>query len=195
MNSDLQQLIRLQQLDLDIESARRRIAEIPSVQNALDARLAEHQATVAALKQRLAENQTGRRATEAEVASLQTRLSKYKGQLMEVKTNKEYQAMQKEIATAEEAVRSLEDRILEHMEEAETLGRELKVTETALKAQQDDIARERKRLEEEAGALAAAHERDHLDAGGAGQGALASRAATVRARFATAQGARRRRSA
>jgi predicted nucleic acid-binding Zn-ribbon protein len=153
MNSDLQHLVRLQQLDLDIESARRRIAQIPSVQTALDTRLAEGQAAVAAIKQRLAENQTRRRATEADVASLQTRLSKYKGQLMEVKTNKEYQAMQKEIATAEEAVRSLEDRILEQMEEAETLGRELKVTEAALKAQQDDITRERKRLEEEAGAL------------------------------------------
>ena len=109
MNSDLQHLIRLQQLDTDIESARRRIAEIPSVQLALDARLAEQQAAVAALKQRLAESQTARRATEAEVASLQTRLSKYKGQLMEVKTNKEYQAMQKEIATAQEAVRADED--------------------------------------------------------------------------------------
>jgi len=153
MNSDLQHLIRLQQLDLDIESARRRIAEIPSVQTALDARLAEQQATVASIKQRLAENQTRRRATEAEVAALQTRLSKYKGQLMEVKTNKEYQAMQKEIATAEESVRSQEDRILEQMEEGETLGRELKVAEAALKTQQDDITRERKRLEEEAATL------------------------------------------
>jgi predicted nucleic acid-binding Zn-ribbon protein len=142
VNSDLQHLIRLQQLDTDIESARRRIAEIPSVQLALDARLAEQQAAVAAIKQRLAESQTARRATEGEVATLQTRLSKYKGQLMEVKTNKEYQAMQKEIATAEEGVRSHEDRILEQMEEAETLGRELKVAEAALKAQQDEIVRE-----------------------------------------------------
>jgi predicted nucleic acid-binding Zn-ribbon protein len=153
VNSDLQHLIRLQQLDTDIESARRRIAEIPSVQLALDARLAEQQAAVAAIKQRLAESQTARRATEGEVATLQTRLSKYKGQLMEVKTNKEYQAMQKEIATAEEGVRSHEDRILEQMEEAETLGRELKVAEAALKAQQDEIVRERKRLEEEVAAL------------------------------------------
>ncbi|PYR92952.1 MAG: hypothetical protein DMF84_11085 [Acidobacteria bacterium] len=153
MNSDLQHLIRLQQLDTDIESSRRRIAEIPSVQLALDARLAEQQAAVAAMKERLAQSQTTRRATEGEVASLQIRLSKYKGQLMEVKTNKEYQAMQKEIATAEEAVRSQEDRILEQMEEGETLGRELKVAEAALKAQQEEIARERKRLEEETAAL------------------------------------------
>ncbi len=155
MNSDLQHLIRLQHLESEIESARRRIAEIPSAQVALDAKLAERQAAVAAIKQRLAESQTARRATEAEVATLQGRLSKYKGQLMEVKTNKEYQAMQKEIATAEEGVRSQEDRILEQMEEAETLGHELKVAEAALKAQQDEIVRERKRLDEEAATLQA----------------------------------------
>ncbi len=153
MNSDLQHLIRLQQLDTDIDGARRRIAEIPSIQQALDARLAEQQAAVANVKQRLADSQAARRTTEAEVAALQTRLSKYKGQLMEVKTNKEYQAMQKEIATAEENVRSLEDRILERMEEAESLGRELKTAEAALKAQQDEIARERTRLDDEAATL------------------------------------------
>ena len=39
---------------------------------------------------------------------------------MEVKTNKEYQAMQHEIAVAEHEVRAHEDKLLEHMEEAET---------------------------------------------------------------------------
>ena len=153
VNSDLQHLIRLQHLDSELDGARRRIAEIPSVQQALDARLAEQQAAVGAVKQRLSDSQGARRATEAEVAALQSRLSKYKGQLMEVKTNKEYQAMQKEIATAEENIRSLEDRVLEQMEEAESLGRELKTAEASLKAQQDEVARERKRLDEEGASL------------------------------------------
>ena len=38
---------------------------------------------------------------------------------MEVKTNKEYQAMQKEMAVAEHEVRAHEDKLLEHMEQAE----------------------------------------------------------------------------
>ena len=42
---------------------------------------------------------------------------------MEVKTNKEYHAMQTEIASAETVVRREEDRLLERMEEAETPGR------------------------------------------------------------------------
>lgn len=153
MHSDLQHLVRLQQLDTDIESARRRIADIPGIQQALDDRLAEQQTAVAAIKQRLADSQTARRDIEKEVASVQTRLSKYKDQLMEVKTNKEYQAMQKEIATAEESVRAHEDRILERMEETDTLTRDLKAAEAELKRQEADIVRERQNLHEEAATL------------------------------------------
>jgi predicted nucleic acid-binding Zn-ribbon protein len=153
VNSDLEYLIRLQQLETDIDSARRRIAEIPLVQQALEARLAEQTAAVDAVKERLAANQAGRRDVEKEVATQQSRLSKYKDQLMEVKTNKEYQAMQHEIATAGESVRSQEDRVLDFMEEAETLGRELKDAEAALKKTQGEIASERTSLDGEAAEL------------------------------------------
>jgi predicted nucleic acid-binding Zn-ribbon protein len=153
VNPDIQHLIRLQQLDSEIESARRRIAEIPAVQEALVTRLEQATAAVDTTKQRLAASQHERKTIENEVATIQTRLSKYKGQLTELKTNKEYQTMQKEITTAEEAIRSHEDRILERMEEAETLTRELKAAESDLKAQQAAIAAERKALDAEAAAL------------------------------------------
>ena len=42
---------------------------------------------------------------------------------MEVKTNKEYQAMQHEIQGAEQHVREFEDRLLDRMEEQETQAR------------------------------------------------------------------------
>jgi uncharacterized protein len=153
VNPDIQHLIRLQQLDSEIESARRRIAEIPAVQEALVTRLGQTTAAVDTVKQRLAASQHERKAIEAEVATIQIRLSKYKGQLMELKTNKEYQTMQHEITVAEEAIRSHEDRVLERMEEAETLTGELKAAEAELKTQQAAIAVERKALEAEAAAL------------------------------------------
>jgi uncharacterized protein len=153
VNPDIQHLIRLQQLDSEIESARRRIAEIPSVQTALAARLERATADVAAVKERLGANQHDRKKIEAEIATIQTRLSKYKGQLLELKTNKEYQTMQHEIAMAETAIRSHEDRVLEYMEEAETLTRELKAAEAELKTQQAAIAAERGALDSEAATL------------------------------------------
>jgi uncharacterized protein len=153
VNPDIQHLIRLQHLDSEIESARRRIAEIPAVRDALATRLGQATAVAEAVKQRLAESQSERKKIEAEVAAIQIRLSKYKGQLTELKTNKEYQTMQKEIATAEEAIRSHEDRVLERMEEAENLARELGAAEAGLKTQQAAITVERKSLEAEAATL------------------------------------------
>ena len=153
MNPDIQHLIRLQQLDSDIDAARRRIADIPAAQTALAARLDRATEAVAGAKERLAANQADRKKIEAEVAAIQTRLSKYKGQLLELKTNKEYQTMLHEIATAEAAIRSHEDVVLERMEEAETLTRELKAAEADLKSQQAAIAAERGTLDTEAATL------------------------------------------
>jgi predicted nucleic acid-binding Zn-ribbon protein len=68
---------------------------------------------------------------------------------MEVKTNKEYQAMQKEIATAEREVRSFEDRILDRMEEAEALQADVKRAEADLKKEQAAIADARRGLDAE----------------------------------------------
>ncbi len=153
MNADIQHLIRLQQLDSEIEAARRRIAEIPAVQDALATRLGQATAAAEAVKHRLAESQAERKKIEAEVAAIQTRLSKYKGQLTELKTNKEYQTMQHEIVVAEEAIRSLEDRVLERMEETENLTRDLKAAEAELKTQQAAITAERKALDTEAATL------------------------------------------
>src|SRR5262245_27039504 len=136
MNSDLQHLIHLQELDLKAERTRRRIAEIPGQQAALDERIAARTTAADTVKQRIAAMQAARREIEKELAAVQTRLSKYKNQLMEVKTNKEYQAMQKEMSVAEEEISALETKLLERMVEADGLAAELKAAETALKSEQ-----------------------------------------------------------
>ena len=116
---------------------------------------------------------------------------------MEVKTNKEYQTMQHEIATAEEAVRSHEDRILERMEEAENLARDLKAAEAELKTPAGGRSRaERKALDAEAAALQTTADAD-LGGTHAPRPQELSPAAlqAVRARREAAQGPRGRRSA
>jgi predicted nucleic acid-binding Zn-ribbon protein len=147
MNQDLQHLVQLQELDLAAERDRRRIDDLPGLQQALEARLAAATSAVSAVKDRIAAGQAARRDIERDLAAVQTRLSKYKGQLMEVKTNKEYQAMQKEIAVAEQEVRAQEDRLLERMEEAETLAADLKAAEAALKREQAAVAAEQQAID------------------------------------------------
>lgn len=149
MNSDLQHLIHLQDLELNAERIRRRVEDLPQIQAALDERIGERTAVVAAVKERIAANQAARREIEKDLAAVQTRLSKYKDQLMEVKTNKEYQAMQTEIATAEGLVRSYEDRLLDLMEAAEKDSTDLKSAEGAMRSEEAAIAAEQKSLDAE----------------------------------------------
>jgi predicted nucleic acid-binding Zn-ribbon protein len=154
LHPDLEHLIHLQELDLAAERHRRRETDIPQLQAALDARLAARSAAVDAVKARIAGSQTARREVDRDLAAVQSRLSKFKNQLMEVKTNKEYQAMQKEMSVAEQEISDLETRMLERMEEADSLAIELKTAQAALSAEQAEITRERQALESERGTLA-----------------------------------------
>ena len=149
MNSDLQHLIQLQDLDLAADRARRRIADIPYDQAALETRVAARQAALDAVKLKIAASQAARREIERDLAAVQSRLTRFKDQLMSVKTNKEYQAMQKEMSVAEEEVSAQETRLLERMEEADVLAAEQKAADRELKAEQADVAVERKKLDAE----------------------------------------------
>jgi predicted nucleic acid-binding Zn-ribbon protein len=147
MNPDLDRLIQLQRLDDATAAARAKIDAFPSEMEALDARLATGQGARDAAQAALDDNQRRRRELERDLGTAQARLSKYREQLMAVKTNKEYQAMLHEIATAETDVRSTEDRILDRMETAEGLTAQLKEAELALTAERAAIEEEKTRLE------------------------------------------------
>ena len=149
MHPDLDRLIRLQKLETFAEEARRKIVEAPQQIQALSARLEEAKAVVTGVKQRLTDNQTARRAAEKDVAAVQNRLAKYKDQLLEVKTNREYQAMQQEIAAAQGEVGRHEDRILEKMFEADELTRAMKRAESDFAKVQSDVNAEKAGLEQE----------------------------------------------
>lgn len=148
MHPDLERLIALQSLDDATARAKQTIADMPSEVAALDARLVDKEQQLAAARQRLDDCQKARRELEKQLAAVQTRLSRYKEQLMEVKTNKEYQAMQHEIATAEREVRTTEDRILDRMEEGEEITKDVKRVEAEVASERATATTERKRLDE-----------------------------------------------
>lgn len=146
MNADIQRLIELQRLDSIAIEAQRRVAEEPERLRALDARLDAARQLVATAKEHLAQSQTARREIEKEVAVHQGRLSKYRDQLMAVKTNVEYQAMQKEIEFAQTEVKALEDRILDRMLEADEFTAAVKQAESTLAAEQKAVDADKRTL-------------------------------------------------
>lgn len=159
MNADLERLIALQRLDTAAEAARRTLAGEPEREAALAVRLEAAQHRLAAAKARLADNQTARRAIEKDVAVHQGRLSKFREQAMAVKTNQEYHAIQKEIGFAQGEIKTLEDKILERMLEADELTSALKKAELDLASEQKAIAADRSAMATEQTELQASLER------------------------------------
>jgi predicted nucleic acid-binding Zn-ribbon protein len=159
MNADLERLIALQQLDSDAQNAQRRLAEEPERQKTLDARLEAAHRQVASAKERLADNQSARRKVEKDVALYQGRLSKFRDQLMAVKTNREYQAIQKEIEVAQAEIKAMEEKLLERMLEADDLTAAVKSADAGLAAEQKVVDADRRTLSTELSELKGSLER------------------------------------
>src|SRR5215469_17004113 len=149
MNSDLKQLIRLQTIDLSIQDLRTRIDRFPSISKALDEKLKSAQTGLEVAKEKAKNNQGSRKKLESEISSVEGKISKYRDQMMSVKTNEEYRALQHEIEHSQTGIRKVEDDILNLMMEAETNQTEIKTAEVRLKEDQAKVNEERKALEEE----------------------------------------------
>jgi predicted nucleic acid-binding Zn-ribbon protein len=149
MSPDLERLIQLQHLETRIEESKRTMTSHPDRVAAADARLNAAKQVVEAARQRLKESQEARRALEKDAALYQGRLDKFKDQLSAVKTNREYQAMQHEIATAQQDLGAAEEKVLERMMQADALGAEVKAAEAAMAAQQKQVDAEKAELARE----------------------------------------------
>jgi predicted nucleic acid-binding Zn-ribbon protein len=159
MNPDLEKLIRLHQAESELKRLDSELADIPRLQGELDERLARDRGRLEAAREGLETSQKTRRQNETEVQDLETRRSKYKGQLMEVKTNKEYTAMLHEIEAVEREIRSREDQILEEMERAETLTEQVAREEEAFRSVEEAARGEAAELEARKARLEDEHER------------------------------------
>ena len=177
MHADLEKLIALQQAEVELRRVEGQLADVPRSRAELDTRLAAERARLDASRAALAESQKARKQHEGALQDLEAKRSKYKGQLMEVKTNKEYTAMLHEIEGVEREIREREDHVLAEMERAESLAGEVKAEEglfseveqksraegQALKAQEGKLEEERKRLKAVRDATAATVPEDAME--------------------------------
>src|SRR5437016_11767884 len=117
MNPDLKQLIRLQTVDLAIQELRTRIDKFPGFSKALTEKLRSATVGLETAREKSKNNQTIRKKLESEIGVTEAKISKYREQMLAVKTNDEYRALQHEIEHAQNAIRKVEDEILNLMME------------------------------------------------------------------------------
>ncbi len=159
MHADIERLIALQQIDSSIRDAELKLGAEAARITALDGRLTGAAAKVTSAKEGIALNATARRDIEKDVTLHQGRLSKFREQGMNVKTNQEYHAIQHEIAFAQNEIKRHEDRMLERMLELDELN-------AALKAAESELASTQKSVESEKAAIVTEHRvlRNSVDA-------------------------------
>jgi len=150
LQETLQLLIELQEIERKVQALAEQKARAPKQIAALEEEEKETKATLVEKRQVLESVQKTHRELELEVEDFEGRKAASKQKLIEVKSNKEYQATLKEIDDIEGLVRGREDQIIERMETAEGLEKEIKEQKKLVTEARKRLKREGTQLKKEA---------------------------------------------
>jgi len=153
-------LIRLQHVDNEIEAVSSLLDAIPARLESFETDTKAAAEIVTRAREKLALNQKTRRDLEGEVKTVREQVAKFKRQLNDVKTNKEYTALLHEIEEAQRKAEKLEEGILGEMIAADDIEKEIKAAnakkaeeETRIQAGKEAVMAEKAELEARRAAL------------------------------------------
>ncbi len=149
MNDHLLRLVHLQEIMNATEGLQDRIAAIPAEVARLEKELIAAQKEVEVETARVQDLSKDRRRLEMELMGVETKITKYQTQLLDVKTNKEYQAMLHEIETCRSERAALDEKILVEMEESEKRSAALRALGETLERRRRETADGKARLNAE----------------------------------------------
>jgi uncharacterized protein len=143
MLPDIDKLLELQGADHEIRKLRDEVAALPKRVAAIEQKLAGTKAHLEKVRATAKTDEANRKKFEANIKDLQGKISKYRDQSLDVKTNDQYKALLHEIQFAEQEIRLNEDRILEVMVNVDAREKEVKAAEAELKAETAEIEKEK----------------------------------------------------
>jgi predicted nucleic acid-binding Zn-ribbon protein len=148
MLPDLKLVVRLQDLDTRLVELAREIADLPKHVAEIEKKLASHERKLEADRAALLANQKERKKCEGDIQVQEQKISKLKDQMLSAKTNEQYRAFQNEIDFCQKEIRKAEDRILDLMGESESLDKNVKIADAALKAEKAQVETEKTQARE-----------------------------------------------
>lgn len=123
MKNTLKKLIELQKVDTQLQYLERSKGDLPQKVGMLKRRLEEAEESLKDSERMLDGYRKEHGRLEIEIKAQRGRQEKYKAQLLEVKNNREYDAVTQEIEAAKAAIEQKENRLLELMDlEEQTTG-------------------------------------------------------------------------
>ena len=143
MLPDIEKLLELQTADQEIRKLQEEIAELPRRITAIEQKLAGTKAHLEKARGAAKADEANKKKFETAIQDLQGKISKYRDQSLDVKTNEQYKALLHEIQFAEQEIRINEDRILEVMVNVDARDKDVKAAEVKLKAETAEIEKEK----------------------------------------------------
>ncbi|MGE4357555.1 MAG: zinc ribbon domain-containing protein, partial [Candidatus Omnitrophota bacterium] len=145
VKEQLEILIQLQKIDKEIYDLKEVLAEKPQEEERIKQEFQEKEKLFKELEGKSKQKKIELKEKELELKSKEENVKKLQLQLYQVKTNKEYASMQKEIADLKADNSLLEEAIIREMEEIDDLDRQIKqekiVLEEARKKMEEELAR------------------------------------------------------
>ena len=129
MLPDIENLLKLQDTDKEIRRLQDEVAELPKRVTVIEQKLAGTRAQLEKAQTAVKADETSRRKYETNISDLRGKISKYRDQSLDVKTNDQYKALMHEIEFSQTEIRTNEDRILDLMVNAESREKEVKAAE------------------------------------------------------------------
>lgn len=149
MEPFLGNLIRYQEINLELDSLQARLSQIPGKLKTIDDEQEGARSVVEDARARHEASLKGRRDHERELQDLEGKVAKYNDQSRDVKTNEQYRAIMAEIQTVKDKIDQLEEKILLAMDEADELKKQIDEAEKQVAARKPEFDSRRKALQEE----------------------------------------------
>ena len=143
MLPEIENLLKLQDTDKEIRRLHDEVAELPKRVAVIEQKLAGTKAQLEKAQAAVKADEASRRKYDANITELRGKISKYRDQSLDVKTNDQYKALLHEIQFAEKEISANEDKILELMVNADTRDKEVKAAQAELKAETAEIEKEK----------------------------------------------------
>ena len=124
LHSDVEPILKVQNIDLEIISIKESIARIPVEIKLLEEKKAQFKNTLQTLDEDLKKQKLSQKELEKDIESKKANLLKISSQLNSVKKNEEYTALLKEIDLHKKEIFQIENKIIEIMESLESMEAE-----------------------------------------------------------------------
>jgi len=149
MEEQIKMLIELQELDGEIYNKKRVLDDVPAKMKELDDTLEQKSAEVKNLEENSKKLQLERKAKEVDLGTKEDSIKKYQTQLSQVKTNKEYSTLEKEIANVRADNSLLEEAIINLLDKIETAQKDIKKEKEVFEEEKKKIGEQKKKIEAE----------------------------------------------